>query len=108
MAAAVVATQYHHNMLDDYEATRSQIQHEAAQHTEMTPLQDLAAEQTDAYERAQLARRLALALQIAVAAVWGINAIDVAATIPQPNESAVRLEAQPARGRALAVLSMRF
>jgi hypothetical protein len=108
-AAAVVATLHHRQTLDDYDVLRLQVESQAPLYTELTPeLQELALQQLNAYDDAQSARKLAVAAQIVVAAIWAVNALDSTLTRPQHGNGVLTLGVWPSRKGPLAALSLRF
>jgi len=108
-AAVVVATLHHRQTLDDYNALRLQVESQAPLHTELTPeLQDLSAQQLNAYDDTQSARKLAVAARIAAATIWVVNALDSTLTTPQRGHGALTFGARTSRQGVLAALSLRF
>lgn len=93
--AAWWARNRHRQTLDDYRDVQEQLRTTAPRQTALTSeIIALLAEQTDAHNKAKSARQFAIATQIALGAVWVINAMDAGLTKP-PQQKKVVLEARP-------------
>lgn len=81
---ALIGNMYHNSTLNDYESIRNQVMLESQGKTYLTPnLKNLYDEQKKSYDKAKSARNLAIATQILLGVVWGINAVD-AAVLTEP------------------------
>ncbi len=108
-ATAVAATVRHRRTLDDYESIRSELANAAPRQLELTAqLQEIVSRQEDAYSEAESARKLAVASQIAVAILWGVNALDSARGASQQRQSALTLGTASCPSGPVAALSLRF
>lgn len=108
-ATAVAATVRHRRTLDDYESIRSELANAAPRQLEFNAqLQEIASRQEDAYSEAESARKLAVASQIAVAILWGVNALDSARGASQQRQSALTLGTASSPSGPVAALSLRF
>jgi len=95
--------------LDDYESIRSELANAAPRQLELTAqLQEIVSRQEDAYSEAESARKLAVASQIAVAILWGVNALDSARGASQQRQSALTLGTASCPSGPVAALSLRF
>ncbi len=94
--AAIIGNVYHNNTLDDYESVRNQIIYESQGKTYLTPgLKSLYDEQKDLYNKAKSARNVAIATQVILGLVWGINAIDAGVlTEPKSRETSLTMSFQ--------------
>lgn len=95
-AAAIWTFINYKSKLDDYEDIRTQLSNEALKQYEITAeLSSLEADQQNAYDKAKTSRVLAIAAQITLGVVWGINALDAGLVPPAYQSGGVVFEALP-------------
>ncbi|MBM3237532.1 caspase family protein [Candidatus Poribacteria bacterium] len=95
--------------LDKYDEVLNRLKETAPQQENLTPeLRNLLREQEDAFNEAKFARKLAVATQIVLGAVWGINTLDAAVTKPKQQKRQVALEGQPTIDGGRVIVHVQF
>jgi len=108
-AVALWALISYNGKLEDYKDAKSLLEAESSNQTELTAgLRDLITKQNDAHDKAESARSLANATQIAFAVVWGISALDAGFVMPIEKRSGFALEAYPTSDGGRIVVSTSF
>ena len=107
--AAVGTRISHQQTLDDYDDVQAQLREMAPQQAEVTSeLRALINEQKNTYDKAKSARALAIATQITLGVLWGLNALDAGLVEPARHRNRVAFEARPTDDGGRVLVHVRF
>lgn len=118
-AATVWSLINYSGKLDDYEKVRRELQTAEEQYlsgqiTVQDPaafkdkIRDIVRKQDDAYNKAKSARKLTIAMQVALGVIWGINALDAGVTAPAQPTEGLAFEAYPTADGGQIVVYVTF